>query len=247
MVLVVAVLALVVLLRDGGEEVADGGPIAAPVVPVDPPPAPPLTEPPVTEPPVTEPPATVPVGARTMLEGSFAEITGRFSDIDGGYLAIDVVLDYGQPARFRVEADGDLDVEILVLADRATVRRELEALYPSDPGEPNDFDDWLDDWMLTSRRDLNPGAARTTFGEYFVLDIIDMAWEGEIEAYFHVAPVDGRFTIMTQAVDGAGTARLVVETSEMRFADVSILGWQDFDQPWFYDDRFFWDLTPYRP
>lgn len=242
-------LALVFLVQDGGDaQVGEGG--SATQTPADPiaPPPPTMPDPsattPVTDPPVTDPPV-LPEVSRPLLDGSFADGTGPVSYSDGSFVAIEVDLVEGQPVRFRVEPSEALDTQLLLLVDTATAREVFVRGSFAD-AEADEIEQLLDQLQRNSLLVLNAGAVTEAFAGMIVMDLVDRGDQGEPDADVYVAAATGRFTIAAQAWDGAGEARLIVETSDLQL-DPAAPWWWDTGDPWFDDPTFFEDEDPYRP
>lgn len=199
--------------------------------------------------------------ARVTVTDPTSTITAGHLDVDtGSFLAIEVTLRPGDAIRYRIEPGPELAAEILLLTDRATVRQRYETLWPRIPEHlrPDSVEEIIDGIGRDSRSALNPGRARSAFGDRDVIASEHPGLPGEYEvtggrpiAQHHIALAQGEYIVLAQAVSGGDEARLVVEVARRLVEDLEaylahptrVLS----DDPWFEEHAFFRDTTPWSP
>lgn len=186
--------------------------------------------------------------------------TGRVEVDTGSYLATTVTLGPGDAIRYRVEPGPALAAEAFVLTVRPTVRAIYELLWPFLPAHlrPDSIEEMVEGIGRDSRTALNPGAARSAFGDRDVIASAHPGLAGESEvgggrtvADHLIALAPGEYTVLVQAVSGDDECRLIVEVAQRRIdtlqtylADPATVLSHD---PWFDEEAFFRDTAPWSP
>jgi hypothetical protein len=172
-------------------------------------------------------------------------------DSDTAYVTRSFTLDQGEAIRIRVEPDRGLDTAPGVVVDQDTAEAIAEVLgeeFQDQFSDGADTDEILDE-VFTDSDVFSDSDAASDLEDLLVYQTFDIGAEGEPDADWVVAPVDGTYQLVVTSYEGDGDVRIVTEKYDEVLSIDSELFSDDgpFSERFFTDEDFYSDDRSYDP